>query len=147
MIEAVGERFWPTYFSTLDRLLAPGGRIALQSITMAHERMLATRRSYGWIHKYIFPGGLIPSLEAIEHTLADHTGLRVLERRDLGWHYGQTLHQWRHRFTDSWDQIAQLGFDATFRRMWEFYLAYCEAGFRTGYLGVSQLSLGRTPGG
>ena len=146
MIEAVGERFWPTYFSTLDRLLAPGGRIALQSITMAHERMLATRRSYGWIHKYIFPGGLIPSMEAIEHTLAGHTGLRVLERRDLGWHYGQTLHQWRHRFTGSWDQISQLGFDATFRRMWEFYLAYCEAGFRTGYLGVSQLSLGRTPG-
>ncbi len=145
MVEAVGERYWPTYFSTLDGLLAPGGRIALQSITMAHERMLATRRSYGWIHKYIFPGGLIPSMEAIEHTLAAHTGLRVLERRELGWHYGQTLHQWRHRFVGAWDQISPLGFDATFRRMWEFYLAYCEAGFRTGYLGVSQLSLGRDP--
>ena len=145
MVEAVGERFWPTYFSTLDRLLAPGGRVGLQAITMSHERMLATRRSYGWIHKYIFPGGLIPSLEAIDQTLADHTGLRVLERRELGWHYALTLHQWRHRFGDAWAQIAEHGFDATFRRMWEFYLAYCEAGFRTRYLGVSQLSLGRAP--
>ncbi|MBA2639429.1 MAG: class I SAM-dependent methyltransferase [Nocardioidaceae bacterium] len=145
VIEAVGERYWPTYFSSLDRLLAPGGRVGLQAITMAHERMLATRRSYGWIHKYIFPGGLIPSMTAIEHTLANHTRLGVLERRDLGWHYGQTLHQWRHRFAEAWNQIATHGFDATFRRMWEFYLAYCEAGFRTGYLGVSQLSLGRAP--
>ncbi len=145
MIEAVGERYWPTYFSTLDRLLAPGGRIALQAITMSHDRMLVTRRSYGWIHKYIFPGGLIPSLQAIDQTLADHTGLRVLERRDLGWHYAETLRQWRVRFDAAWEQIARHGFDGTFRRMWEFYLAYCEAGFRTDYLGVSQLSLGRAP--
>ncbi len=145
MLEAVGERYWPTYFQTLDRLLAPGGRIGLQTITMAHDRMLATRRSYGWVHKYIFPGGLIPSLQAIEQTVAAHTGLRVLERRDLGWHYGQTLKQWRHRFSGAWGEISQHGFDTTFKRMWEFYLAYCEAGFRTDYLGVSQLSLGRTP--
>jgi cyclopropane-fatty-acyl-phospholipid synthase len=145
MVEAVGEQYWPTYFATLDRLLAPGGRVGLQAITMSHDRMLATRRSYGWIHKYIFPGGLIPSLEAIDATLAQHTGLQVLERRELGWHYALTLHQWRQRFGDAWPEIATHGFDATFRRMWEFYLAYCEAGFRTGYLGVSQLSLGRPP--
>jgi len=145
MIEAVGERYWPTYFTTLDRLLAPGGRIGLQSITMSHDRMLATRRSYGWIHKYIFPGGLIPSLDAIDSALAGHTDLQVLERRELGWHYALTLHQWRRRFGDAWPEIAAQGFDATFRRMWDFYLAYCEAGFRTGYLGVSQLSLGRPP--
>ncbi|MGH3496798.1 MAG: class I SAM-dependent methyltransferase [Nocardioidaceae bacterium] len=145
MIEAVGEKYWPTYFATLDRLLAPGGRAAIQAITMEHARMLATRRSYGWIHKYIFPGGLIPSLKAIDDTLADHTGLRVLERRDLGWHYAQTLKQWRERFLDHWPAISGLGFDLTFQRMWEFYLAYCEAGFRTRYLGVSQLSIGRAP--
>ena len=145
MIEAVGERYWPTYFSTLDRLLAPGGRIGLQAITMSHDRMLVTRRSYGWIHKYIFPGGLIPSLQAIDQTLAAHTGLRVLERRDLGWHYAETLRQWRVRFDAAWDKVCGHGFDLTFRRMWEFYLAYCEAGFRTDYLGVNQLSLGRVP--
>jgi cyclopropane-fatty-acyl-phospholipid synthase len=147
MVEAVGERFWPTYFATLDRLLAPGGRIGLQSITMAHDRMLTTRRSYGWIHKYIFPGGLIPSLQAIEHTLTEHTTLQVLERRDLGWHYAETLRQWRGRFDEAWPKIAAGGFDDTFRRMWNFYLAYCEAGFRTDYLGVAQLSLARTATG
>ena len=145
MIEAVGERYWPTYFATLDRLLAPGGRVGLQSITMAHDRMLVTRRSYGWIHKYIFPGGLIPSLQAIDQTLAADTSLRVLERRDLGWHYAETLRQWRSRFDAAWPEISAHGFDVTFRRMWDFYLAYCEAGFRTEYLGVSQLSLGRAP--
>jgi cyclopropane-fatty-acyl-phospholipid synthase len=145
MIEAVGEKYWPTYFTTLDRLLAPGGRIGLQTITMAHARMLTTRRSYGWIQKYIFPGGLIPSLHAIDATLAQHTSLRVLERRDLGWHYGQTLRLWRERFADNWAEISRLGFDAGFRRMWDFYLAYCEAGFRTEYIGVSQLSMGRNP--
>ncbi|MDQ3627653.1 MAG: cyclopropane-fatty-acyl-phospholipid synthase family protein [Actinomycetota bacterium] len=145
MIEAVGEKFWPTYFATIDRLLAPGGKVAIQAITMGHDRMRATRRSYGWIHKYIFPGGLIPSLQAIEETLADHTRLRVVERRDLGWHYGQTLRLWRERFVAAWPEIEQRGFDATFRRMWEFYLAYCEAGFRTNYLGVSQLQIARLP--
>jgi cyclopropane-fatty-acyl-phospholipid synthase len=145
MIEAVGEKYWPTYFTALDRLLSPGGRIGLQTITMAHERMLTMRRSYGWIQKYIFPGGLIPSLHAIDTTLAQHTSLRVLERRDLGWHYGQTLRLWRERFADNWSEISRLGFDASFRRMWDFYLAYCEAGFRTEYIGVSQLSVGRNP--
>ncbi len=105
--------------------------------------MLATRRYYGWMHKYIFPGGLIPSLRAIGETLRDHTSLEVIERRELGWHYAETLRQWRGRFLGNWEHISGLGFDETFRRMWEFYLAYCEAGFRTGYLGVSQLALAR----
>jgi cyclopropane-fatty-acyl-phospholipid synthase len=145
MIEAVGEKFWPMYFATLDRLLAPGGKVAIQAITMQHDRMRATRRSYGWIHKYIFPGGLIPSLQAIDEALVGHTRLRVVERRDLGWHYGQTLRLWRQRFVAAWPEIEKRGFDATFRRMWEFYLAYCEAGFRTNYLGVSQLQIARLP--
>jgi cyclopropane-fatty-acyl-phospholipid synthase len=145
MIEAVGEDYWPTYFAAIDRLLAPGGRVAIQAITMAHERMLATRRSFSWIQKYIFPGGLIPSLEAIDQTLVAHTSLRVTQRRELGPHYARTLHLWRERFSENWEQIHGHGFDETFRRMWEFYLAYCEAGFRTGYLGVSQLQLTRPP--
>jgi cyclopropane-fatty-acyl-phospholipid synthase len=145
MIEAVGEEFWPTYFATIDRLLAPGGKVSIQAITMAHERMLATRRSFGWIQKYIFPGGLIPSLQAIDETLSKHTSLHVSQRRELGPHYARTLRLWRERFTQEWPQIHGHGFDETFRRMWEFYLAYCEAGFRTGYLGVSQLQLTRAP--
>ena len=145
MIEAVGEAYWPTYFATIDRLLAPGGKVSIQTITMAHERVLATKRSFSWIQKYIFPGGIIPSLQSIDETLAAHTTLCVTQRRELGTHYARTLHLWRERFNEQWPRIHQLGFDETFRRMWEFYLAYCEAGFRTGYLGVSQLQMTREP--
>jgi cyclopropane-fatty-acyl-phospholipid synthase len=143
MIEAVGEAYWPTYFAGIDRLLAPGGKVAIQSITMAHDRFLATRHSFGWIHKYIFPGGLIPSLTAIDDVTAAHTTLRVSQQRELRPHYARTLRLWRERFLDQWPQIHEQGFDEYFRRMWEFYLAYCEAGFRSGYLGVSQLQLSR----
>ena len=145
MIEAVGEAYWPAYFATLDRLLAPGGKVSIQTITMAHDRLLATRRSFSWIQKYIFPGGIIPSLQAIDDTLAAHTALRVSQRRELRAHYARTLHLWRERFTDQWPDIHAQGFTETFRRMWEFYLAYSEAGFRSGYLGVSQLQLTREP--
>jgi cyclopropane-fatty-acyl-phospholipid synthase len=143
MIEAVGARYWPTYFAALDRLCAQGGRVALQAITMPHERYLNVRNSYTWINKYIFPGGRIPSLKAIEKVLREHTSLRLIARRDLGPHYAETLRQWRLRFAARWEDVHKLGFDQTFRRMWEFYLAYCEVGFRTGYLDVSQLALAR----
>jgi cyclopropane-fatty-acyl-phospholipid synthase len=146
MIEAVGAEYWATYFATIDRLLAPGGHVAIQAITMAHHRYLATRNSYGWIQKYIFPGGLIPSLGAIDQTLHEHTSLTVSNRRSLGQHYARTLHEWRDRFNTNWDAIRAQGFDETFRRMWEFYLAYCEAGFRTGYLDVFQLQMARRVG-
>ena len=95
MIEAVGERYWPTYFTALDRLLKPGGRVGLQSITMPHDRMLATRGDYTWIHKYVFPGGLIPSVESIERHLARDTTLRVAEDRSFGQDYAPTLAHWR----------------------------------------------------
>jgi cyclopropane-fatty-acyl-phospholipid synthase len=143
MIEAVGLRYFPDYFATLDRLLRPGGRVGLQSITIAHDRMLATRDSYTWIHKYIFPGGIIPSVEAIEATLRTHTSLAIVNRRDFGGDYASTLQCWRNRFLTNWWTVAGHGFDVVFRRMWEFYLAYCEAGFRAGYLGVSQFALAR----
>ena len=143
MIEAVGEEYWPTYFATIDRLLAPGGKVSIQAITMDHRRYLATRHSYGWIQKYIFPGGLIPSLTGIDTALADHTTLEVKAQRELGKHYAATLRQWRSRFNAHWPVINAQGFDETFRRMWEFYLAYCEAGFATGYLNVHQLQIAR----
>jgi cyclopropane-fatty-acyl-phospholipid synthase len=143
MIEAVGDAYWPAYFTALDRLLAPGGRVGIQAITMAHERYLATRRSFSWLQKHIFPGGIIPSRRAIDDVLAVHTSLRVTRDRELGAHYARTLRLWRERFTEAWPSIRGAGFDENFRRMWEFYLAYCEAGFRSGYLGVSQLELAR----
>ena len=143
MIEAVGEAYWPAYFATLDRLLAPGGKICLQAITMAHDRFLATRRSFSWIQKHIFPGGIIPSLHAVDDVLAAYTTLRVTRQRELRPHYARTLWRWRERFLSQWPHIHALGFDEAFRRTWEFYLAYSEAGFRSGYLGVSQLQLTR----
>jgi cyclopropane-fatty-acyl-phospholipid synthase len=143
MVEAVGERYWPTYFAALDRLLRPGGRVGLQSITMPDSRMRATRGDYTWIHKYVFPGGIIPSVESIEANLAQDTTLRAVERRSLGPDYARTLAQWRRTFLDRWEEVAALGFDETFRRMWEFYLGYCEAGFRVGYLDVHQFALAR----
>ncbi|HEY5358980.1 MAG TPA: cyclopropane-fatty-acyl-phospholipid synthase family protein [Streptosporangiaceae bacterium] len=143
MIEAVAERYWPEYFRVLDRLLAPGGRIGLQAITMPHYRMLATRRTQTWILKYIFPGGLIPSIAAIEDNLRRHTGLEITRRRDFGPHYARTLQIWRDRFAAAAGDLGRLGFDQVFRRMWELYLCYSEAGFRSGYLQVSQFVLAR----
>jgi cyclopropane-fatty-acyl-phospholipid synthase len=143
MLEAVGERYWDGYFTALDQHLAPGGRIALQTITMAHDRMLATRHTYTWIHKYIFPGGLLPSVTAIENSLASSTRLRITARDDLGAHYADTLKIWRDRFCAHSDEVDRLGFDEVFNRMWTFYLSYSEAGFRAGYIGVSQLTLAR----
>jgi cyclopropane-fatty-acyl-phospholipid synthase len=143
MIEAVGERYWPTYFSVLDRLLAPGGRVGLQAITMPHDRMLATRGGHTWIHKYIFPGGQIPSLQAITGTLREHTSLRVTADYPMGPHYARTLAEWRRQFLAAVGGVSALGFGPAFQRMWNLYLAYSEAGFRAGYLDVHQLVLER----
>lgn len=144
MIEAVGERWWPTYFKALEARLAPSGRIGLQAILMADDRLQATKTSWTWIHKYIFPGGLIPSEESIAAVVRDHTDLRIEDRMLFGPSYARTLQLWRDAFTWQPERVATLGFDETFRRMWEFYLAYSEAGFRSGYLDVGQFVLSRT---
>ncbi|WP_431783591.1 class I SAM-dependent methyltransferase [Streptomyces chumphonensis] len=145
MIEAVGAEFWPTYFRTLERLTVPGGRIAVQAITMPHDRMLATRHTYTWIQKYIFPGGFLPSTTAVREVTDAHTALRLDRCDAFGPHYAETLRLWRERFTERADEVDALGFDATFRRMWTFYLAYSEAGFRSGYLDVHHLLLTTPP--
>lgn len=144
MIEAVGERWWPTYFKVLDERLAPGGRIGLQAIVMPHDRMLASRRSWTWIHKYIFPGGLLPSVDAIESILAGQTTLQIDDAMHFGHSYAETLRRWRESFDAVTDDVDVLGFDETFRRMWRFYLSYCEAGFSADYLDVVQLTMSRT---
>jgi cyclopropane-fatty-acyl-phospholipid synthase len=143
MIEAVGHDYWPTYFSTIDRVLAPGGKVAIQAITMPHDRMLATRNTYTWIHKYIFPGGFLPSVEAIDEVTREHTSLRLVERFQFGSHYAETLRLWDEAFLDRSDEVLALGFDEVFLRMWHFYLEYSRAGFASGYLDDYQLLLQR----
>ncbi|MGZ6825231.1 MAG: class I SAM-dependent methyltransferase [Mycobacteriales bacterium] len=138
MIEAVGYKYWPEYFATLDRHLKPGGKVGLQAITMPHDRMLASRDTYTWIHKYIFPGGLIPSVTAIEQNVFQHTSLRITDRFAFGQHYAETLRLWREQFEGRAEEVGALGFDETFCRMWSLYLAYSEAGFSSGYLDVYQ---------
>ena len=143
MIEAVGHEFWSTYFQTIDRLLAPGGRVGIQAITMPHDRMLATRQTFTWINKYIFPGGFLPSVTAIDEITRADTTLRIADRLSFGTHYAQTLQRWDDAFLAAGDEVRALGFDETFRRMWHFYLEYSRAGFASGYIDVQQITLHR----
>lgn len=143
MVEAVGEEYWPEYFSKLDSLLAPGGKLSIQAILMSHQRLEETRTTYTWIHKYIFPGGMLPSLEALRSVASAHTSLKPPTVRFMGPDYAHTLRLWREEFKRNEAQVRGLGFDSRFTRMWEFYLAYCEAGFRTGYLDVAQVTFSR----
>lgn len=143
MIEAVGWQYWRTYVETLDAVLAPGGSVAIQAITMPHDRMLATRNTYTWINKYIFPGGFLPSVQAVDDLTHDHTSLRLVDRQPFGPHYAETLRLWDESFRAASDQVLALGFDETFLRMWHFYLDYSRAGFASGYLDVNQLTFRR----
>jgi cyclopropane-fatty-acyl-phospholipid synthase len=141
MIEAVGANHWNEYFGTIDRLLKPGGRVGLQAILQDDYTVLATRDTYTWIRKYIFPGGQLASVEAIDRTIRSCTALRIADRYSFGRHYAETLRRGRDRFEAQAAAVGALGFDETFRRMWSLYLAYSEAGFRTGYLDVTQFTL------
>lgn len=143
MIEAVGADHWRTYFEMLDRSLDPNGAAVLQAITLPHERHLAAKHSSGWLQRYIFPGGELPSLDAIDRIATAHTQLRVESVLAFGTSYAETLRRWRASFLAAWPTIAGLGFDEVFRRTWEFYLAYCQAGFAAGAIDVDQVVLRR----
>ncbi len=145
MIEAVGANRWAEYFGALDRLVAPGGKVALQAITMPHDRMLATINTYTWIVKYIFPGGHIPSVTAVREQVAA-TRLEITSELGFGRHYAETLRRWRATFEDHSAEVRALGFDEVFQRMWSLYLAYSEAGFRSRYLDVVQFGMVRPAG-
>jgi cyclopropane-fatty-acyl-phospholipid synthase len=143
MIEAVGHEFWPDYFQKIDQLLAPGGHAAIQAITMPHDRMLATRNTYTWVNKYIFPGGFLPSVEAIDQITRGSTRLRISDRLSMGLHYAETLRLWDEAFLAASDEVHALGFDSVFDRMWHFYLEYSRAGFASGYIDVQQITFAR----
>ncbi len=143
MIEAIGFQAWPEYFQTIDQLLRPDGRFAMQAITMPHDRMLASRKTHTWIQKYIFPAGLIPSTTAISEITSRHTALRTTDMVSLRADYAETLRLWREQFLQRRRTLSHMGFDEVFSRMWELYLAYSEAGFRSGYLDVYQWTFAR----
>ncbi len=140
MFEAVGEAYWPTYFAALKRLLKPNGKAMVQTITIADAQFASYRKGTDFIQQYIFPGGMLPSLEKFtEHAQA--AGLRVVEAHPFGADYAHTLRHWRAEFEARWHDIAPLGFDEKFRRLWHFYLAYCEGGFDAGATNVYQIQL------
>lgn len=141
MIEAVGEEFLPAYFGAIAGALRPGGRFALQAITNRHERMLTTKDAYSWVNKYIFPGGFLPSVRLIDELTAAAGLAPAGERLSLQDDYPPTLRHWRRRFLDA--DVSDLGFDDTFRRLWELYLAYSEAGFRSRQIEDWQLTYER----
>jgi len=142
MFEAVGERYWPTYFDTLRARLRPGGRAALQVITVEDARFEAYRKGVDFIQKYIFPGGMLPSPSALRAG-AGRAGLEVLGSVEFGESYSLTLRRWHETFNARWDEIARLGFDERFRRMWNFYLTSCAGAFHGGNCDVTQIAIAR----
>jgi cyclopropane-fatty-acyl-phospholipid synthase len=142
MFEAVGEEYWPAYFSKVRDVLEPGGRAGLQIITIKDDFYDNYRRRTDFIQKYVFPGGALPSEVRLREETA-RAGLNWASVARFGQAYADTLALWGERFTAAWDDICALGFDERFRRLWSFYLSYCEAGFRTGRTDVIQLVLDR----
>ncbi|WPY94827.1 cyclopropane-fatty-acyl-phospholipid synthase family protein [Limimaricola variabilis] len=142
MFEAVGERYWPVYFDGLRDRLHPGRRAALQVITLPDHRFAQYRQGVDFIQKYIFPGGMLPS-PGILRRLAEEAGLRMESAASFGESYSRTLRIWHENFNARWEEARALGFDARFRRMWNFYLCACASTFRSGNCDVSQFTLSR----
>ena len=143
MFEAVGEAYWPAYFAKIREALKPGGRAGLQIITIRDELFSRYRSRTDFIQRYIFPGGMLPS-EARLKEETERAGLEWSDLKRFGQNYADTLAEWGRRFEAAWSEIRKDGFDERFRRLWRFYLSYCEAGFRTERTNVIQLGLSRS---
>ncbi|WP_312155889.1 cyclopropane-fatty-acyl-phospholipid synthase family protein [Lelliottia nimipressuralis] len=143
MIEAVGKTFLPEFFRTCQARLRPGGKMALQAITIQDQRYRDYSKSVDFIQRYIFPGGFLPSITAMNELMTRHTDFVVRNLFDMGPDYARTLTHWRTRFLHAWQEIEKLGFDERFRRMWLYYLGYCEAGFNARTISVVQLTAER----
>jgi cyclopropane-fatty-acyl-phospholipid synthase len=140
MFEAVGEAYWPSYFACIARNLKPNGRACIQTIVIADELFERYRKGTDFIQQYIFPGGMLPSPSAFRRQAEQH-GLRVVNAFTFGLDYARTLDEWRSAFKEQLPQVRAQGFDDRFLRTWEFYLAYCEAGFRAQSVDVAQFTL------
>lgn len=143
MIEAVGHQYLPTFFRKCDHLLRPGGRMVLQAITIPDQRYAAYKRSVDFIQRYIFPGGALPSIGAIQRAVGSHTQLLPIGLRDYARDYARTLTLWREAFFDNLHDVRRLGFDERFIRTWDYYLSYCIAGFRQRQIGLAHLEFER----
>ena len=142
MFEAVGEKYWPVYFDTVLSRLHPGRNATLQIITTRDDRFETYRKSVDFIQKYIFPGGMLPSPTALRREV-ERAGLKVLHSIEFGKSYSQTLRRWHEVFNDRWHDVAKLGFDDRFRRMWNFYLTSCAGAFEGGNCDVTQITINR----
>ncbi len=143
MIEAVGHKYYPDYFSTCNRLLKPDGLMLIQSITIADQRYRQSLESVDFIQKYIFPGGSLPSNEVIATSVARFTDMQIINLEDITRHYATTLEHWRANFLGNLEKVRALDFNETFIRKWEYYLCYCEGGFRQRIIGTVQLLLAK----
>ena len=142
MFEAVGEKYWPVYFETLKNCLNPGKNATLQIITIEDKRFVVYRKGVDFIQKYIFPGGMLPSPTVLRQEV-EEAGLKVLKSIEFGESYSQTLRRWHDTFNEKWDEVSLLGFDGRFRRMWNFYLTSCAAGFHAGTIDVTQITVNK----
>lgn len=142
MFEAVGEKYWPTYFDTVRERLKPGKRATLQIITVQDARWETYRKGVDFIQKYIFPGGMLPAPKVLRAEI-ERAGLDYVKSIEFGDSYSQTLRRWYETFNAKWDDVAQLGFDDRFRRMWNFYLTSCAGTFRSGNCDVTQVTVAR----
>ncbi len=138
MFEAVGEQYWPIYFEKVRSCLKPGGTAGLQIITIEDNNFESYRSRPDFIQRYIFPGGMLPSSKALAEVTGQQ-GLQLVSERIFPQDYARTLAEWRDKFWEKWDEVKELGFDERFKRMWEFYLHYCEAGFKTESIDVRQM--------
>ncbi|MDV2901387.1 cyclopropane-fatty-acyl-phospholipid synthase family protein [Phytobacter diazotrophicus] len=143
MIEAVGKRYLPTFFRTCQTRLRAGGKMAIQAITIQDQRYSDYSKSVDFIQRYIFPGGFLPSITAMNNLMTRHTDFVVRNVFDMGPDYARTLAHWRQRFVQAWQEIEKMGFDERFRRMWLYYFGYCEAGFNARTISVVQLTAER----
>ena len=142
MFEAVGQQYWQTYFDKVRDVLKPGGVAGLQVITIADRFYEPYLKSTDFIQRYIFPGGMLPSPSILQDHMKQ-AGLSLQSVNEFGQDYARTLAQWRHDFLAAWDEIREMGFDEKFKKLWRYYLAYCEAGFKAGTTNVCQVTVGR----
>ena len=140
MIEAVGEKYLDEYFNIIKDNLSPGGRSAIQAIVIKDELYNRYRMKEDFIQKYIFPGGFLPSMKSINR-LSNKSGLKIEKCNLYGSHYSSTLQKWRESFLNSWDSISRQGFNQNFKKTWDFYFSYCEAGFKSKNIDLVQFSL------